>query len=567
MADRPRVLVFTPTDAPPPATDDHNAPAWDLVTVGSLEEGLARLQSESFDGLYWPAQTNGWVRLQVLLQNETILGALAEGVAVIQPDWRIKWANATFERWCGQPVLNRIYYEALGYPAVIGNDGSPLQTALRGVCVNTRFHRKDNQYLDVRITPIFDANRKVVQLISLCRDVTAEVQQRQKLDALHQAAVKLSYLETKDLTEMSLDERVEQLKYNIRQLTHDLLHYDVIEIRLLEPLTGLLRPLLSDGMTPEAAGRTLHAKVTGNGVTGHVAATGKTHVCSDTANDPHYIQGAEDARSSLTVALNYGDHVIGTFNVESPQLNGFGPDDVQFTEIFCRELAAALHTLDLLLVEKQTTATRSVEAINCEVSIPIDEILGAATSLYERWIGHEEEMAEILKTIIDKARGVKECIQRVGADIAPDVKPLAFSPRETPVKLNLRILVVDNDERVRRSAHSILARHGCVVETARDGREAVSIARLSHHDVILADINLPDMGGYDVYRALRLARPSAHVILMTGFGYDPSHSLVKARQDGLRFVLFKPFRVDQLLSALQETAQPRIGSATPEAQG
>jgi hypothetical protein len=40
------------------------------------------------------------------------------------------------------------------------------------------------------------------------------------------------------------------------------------------------------------------------------------------------------------------------------------------------------------------------------------------------------------------------------------------------------------------------------------------------------------------------------VILMTGYGYDASHSLVKARQDGLRSVLYNPFRVDQLLAAL-----------------
>ncbi|MFO0865369.1 MAG: hypothetical protein U0744_12085 [Gemmataceae bacterium] len=48
------------------------------------------------------------------------------------------------------------------------------------------------------------------------------------------------------------------------------------------------------------------------------------------------------------------------------------------------------------------------------------------------------------------------------------------------------------------------------------------------------------------------------MILMTGFGYDPHHSLVKARQDGLRFVLYKPFRVEQLLAALQtpETEAP-----------
>ena len=46
-------------------------------------------------------------------------------------------------------------------------------------------------------------------------------------------------------------------------------------------------------------------------------------------------------------------------------------------------------------------------------------------------------------------------------------------------------------------------------------------------------------------------RNNRRVILMTGFGYDPSHSLVKARQEGLRFVLYKPFRVEQMLDALQ----------------
>jgi ActR/RegA family two-component response regulator len=53
-----------------------------------------------------------------------------------------------------------------------------------------------------------------------------------------------------------------------------------------------------------------------------------------------------------------------------------------------------------------------------------------------------------------------------------------------------------------------------------------------------------------VFRDLRHAQPAARVILMTSYGYDPTHSLVKARQEGLRFVLFKPFRVDQLWDAL-----------------
>jgi CheY-like chemotaxis protein len=120
----------------------------------------------------------------------------------------------------------------------------------------------------------------------------------------------------------------------------------------------------------------------------------------------------------------------------------------------------------------------------------------------------------------------------------------------------MRVLVADNDERVRRSAHNILGRWGCVVETARDGQEALTMARLGGYDAILADIRLPDLRGYDAFCKLRAAQPKARVILMTAFGYDPSHTIVKARQDGLRFVLYKPFRVDQLLDALEGPEPP-----------
>jgi hypothetical protein len=50
---------------------------------------------------------------------------------------------------------------------------------------------------------------------------------------------------------------------------------------------------------------------------------------------------------------------------------------------------------------------------------------------------------------------------------------------------------------------------------------------------------------------------------MTAYGYDPTHTLVKARQEGLRFVLFKPFRVDQLLDALESPDRPAPAPAQP----
>jgi CheY-like chemotaxis protein len=281
-----------------------------------------------------------------------------------------------------------------------------------------------------------------------------------------------------------------------------------------------------------------------------VAATGKSYLCRDTEADKLYLQGAPGARSSLTVPLIYQDLVVGTINVESPQANAFGEPDRQFLELFGMEIAAALHTLELLSAEKRSTATQSIDAISREVALPVDDILAAATSVLERYIGHDPEIADKLRKILAGARSIKACIQQVGENIAP-APPTAPSGVPAPPSLKgLRVLVADNDDRVRRSAHSLLGRWGCVVETARDAHEAITMARLGNYDAVLADIRLPDLSGYEVYRSLREAAPRARVVLMTGYGYDPSHSLVKARQDGLRHVLFKPFRVDQLLDAL-----------------
>jgi CheY-like chemotaxis protein len=551
VSERPRILVLEGPNHTAGDLLQGSQLNWDLIRVGDPSQGLALLRSERFDGIY--ADTHDpalWSQAENLFQAERILAALADGVAVVNPDLRVTWANGTFEKWCGGPMLGRGFYDALGSPEILGPDYCPFHSALAGKAISTRLHCRDNRYLELHVTPVYSADNKVSQLISLARDVTSEVQQQQKLDALHQAGRELAGLSPDQLSEMSVEERVEGLKLNIRRLTHDLLHYDVIEIRLLDPQTARLEPLLQEGMTAAAAGRVLYAKAEGNGITGFVAATGKSYLCPDTATDPLFLEGSAGARSSLTVPLLVQDEVIGTFNVESPKLNAFGEDDLQFAEIFSRELAAALHTLQLLTAEKRSAASQSIEAVSREVVLPVDDILAAATTVLDRYIGHEPELAEKLRQILSSARAIKQSIQKVGEDLTATKTPTRTGEVAHARLKGLRLLVVDNDERVRRSAHVILGRLGCVVETARDGQEALTMARLSTYDVILVDIRLPDLSGYEIYHSLRQAQPHARVILMTAYGYDASHSIVKCRQEGLRHVLFKPFRVDQLLDAL-----------------
>ena len=487
-----------------------------------------------------------------------VLDHLPDGVALIDPDGggtggTIRWANDRFCSWCPcGPTAGSGFWESLGDPEILGPDPQPFRTAAStGKPSSTTLRTKDNRYLHLLASPTAEATQVVVAI----RDVTHTILEQQKRAAIHQAGQKLADLSPDELADMTVQERIELLKSNILHYSKDLLQFDVVEIRLLDQQTGRLEPLLAEGMQPEAEARILYARPEHNGVTGYVAATGKSYFCIDTTKDPLYLEGCKGAKSSLTVPLMLHDQVIGTFNVESPEPGGFSATDLQFLEIFSRDVAASLNTLELLVAEKASTAAESIEAIHGAVALPVDDILNDAVNVMERYIGHDPEVVERLQRILRNARDIKQVIQKVGEKMAPSSAHAQLRHGERrPALVGRRILVVDSDEQVRAAAHALLERYGCTVETARDGAEAASMVRAvggETYDVIISDIRLPDMTGYELLLKLQEILETVPLVLMTGFGYDPGHSIVKARQAGIELVLFKPFRIDQLLDTVE----------------
>jgi CheY-like chemotaxis protein len=482
-------------------------------------------------------------------RDELILGHIDKGLALLDAAGIITWANSVFRNCVDENPVGRPLLDVLGGVMFVAEDSDPLAPAREGRPTSVRLHRAgaaDQPFLEADIRPVVGKDGQVTRLVAMVRNVTPEVVQQQKLDALHQAGLELAGLDPEQLAEMNIPSRIELLKHNLRRFIHDLLQYDTIEVRLLDRKTGELKPLLEDGMLPEAAQRVLYACPTGNGVTGYVAYTGKSYLCSNAAHDPHYITGAEGARSSLTVPLKFQDEVIGTLNVENPRVNGFGPDDLQFTELFSKEIAAALHTLNLLSAQQVCTASQSIEAVNKEIALPLDEILAGASVLLENVHLTDPQATERLRRILDAARRVKESVSQVGrnfSDMLPD------GENELPL-YGKRVLVIESDERLRRSAHLLLTRLGATVETAATGADGVAMAADADYDAVFQEVKPPDIGGYDCYRRLRALRPNTVISLTTGFGYDTAHSIVKARADGLKYVLFKPFRQDQVVRAV-----------------
>jgi CheY-like chemotaxis protein len=226
-----------------------------------------------------------------------------------------------------------------------------------------------------------------------------------------------------------------------------------------------------------------------------------------------------------------------------------------------------LNTLELLVAEKASTAAESIEAIHGAVALPVDDILNDAVNVMERYIGHDADVVERLHRILRNARDIKLVIQRVGEKMAPSAAHAQRRPGERRSALaGRRVLVVDSDDQVRAAAHALLEKSGCIVETARDGAEAGSMVRSGGgdaYDVIIADIRLPDMSGYQLLLRLKELIDPVPLVLMTGFGYDPGHSIVKARQAGIDLVLFKPFRIDQLLDTVEKAAARQRAATSP----
>ena len=531
----------------------------DVTYVDSCGKALQLLRENVFDGLYFCADSGSQDSLCEVIESGAILELIPDGLALLDGENNIVRANKRLTSWFGDSNLVGLnFYDAIGSPTIIGSEPSPLASARsKGQSSRSTLWVGD-RYFQLIVVPVLDDAQQCENLIVRLSDSTESVLQRQKLEALHQAGTALADLRPEEIYEMDVDHRVELLKDNILHYTKDLLNFDVVEIRLLDNETNRLVPLLSVGIDSDIARQPLFAEATGNGVTGFVAATGKSYMCEDTTDDPLYIDGLVGAKSSLTVPLIYHDQVIGSFNVESPEIGAFTESDLQFVESFARDIAVALNTLELLNAQRTDAALQSVSAIHAAVALPIDEILNETVHAIESYIGHDPDVTKRLRTVIQHARQIKRAIQQVGQEMAPvDGMPAAVQTEYRPLLNDRRILVIDADEQVRTSAHHLLERYGCTVETAHEGKEAILMIRNCDpdhgYDAIIADIRLPDIGGYDLLMKLKELVQDPPLILMTGFGYDPGHSIVKARQAGLKAnaVLFKPFRLDQLIEVVE----------------
>ena len=112
----------------------------------------------------------------------------------------------------------------------------------------------------------------------------------------------------------------------------------------------------------------------------------------------------------------------------------------------------------------------------------------------------------------------------------------------------------DDDLGICRSIEEILVVEGCAVETACDGAAALRRIEASSFDLVLTDVVMPNMDGYELYSVVRERYPDLPVLMMTAFHYDKDHIIKRSKLKGLRGVLFKkPVDPERLRQVIEET--------------
>jgi DNA-binding NtrC family response regulator len=115
---------------------------------------------------------------------------------------------------------------------------------------------------------------------------------------------------------------------------------------------------------------------------------------------------------------------------------------------------------------------------------------------------------------------------------------------------NARILIVDDDENIRKVLAMILEDEGYSVDQAETAKQAIEKSKKNFYNIALIDIRLPDMEGIELLTKIRDTTPRMRKIIITG--YPTLQNAIEAVNRGADAYILKPFDVNKVLATIKE---------------
>src|SRR5687768_869400 len=443
----------------------------DVTEVATIDQAIEALRHEHFDAVFSDsADFLPLERALVSQQANLILNTIGEGVCIVDGEGRCNWMNKRMAAWPAH-VHEKIRRTCQGSFELFSKQVSPQHADSPAAFSRSKKYSlnvDDHQFFEMIASPVISPGGQVVQVVCVVWDATGTRRLQQKIDAIDKAGRELVRIEADLIEKMNVGQRLKLLEEKIISFTRDLMHFDHFAIRLLDRRSRKLEVVMSQGLPSEALGIELSAEQDGNGISGFVAATGRSYICPDVERDPRYVYGLDSARSSLTVPLTLHDKVIGVFNVESRQRAAFNEDDRQFAEIFGRYVAIALNILNLMVVERVSTSHKVADEVCTEVAGPLNDIASDANALMDEFIGHDD-LRQRLQQIIDNVKGIQKALHQVAQGPNSTVLGVAeHRGEDDPIIADSRILVADDEPNIRTTISDILRKYKAHVTTCEN---------------------------------------------------------------------------------------------------
>ena len=126
---------------------------------------------------------------------------------------------------------------------------------------------------------------------------------------------------------------------------------------------------------------------------------------------------------------------------------------------------------------------------------------------------------------------------------------------------SIRVIIADDQELVRAGFAMVIGSQPDmeVVGQASDGAQAVALAESLHPDVVLMDVRMPGMDGFEVLRNVKKSNPQVQVIILTGHGGDAEEQT--AYRMGAYNFLRKPMDIEELLSSIRMAYRDKLENA------
>jgi len=281
-----------------------------------------------------------------------------------------------------------------------------------------------------------------------------------------------------------------------------------------------------------------------------IVETFQTTFCSKTGERiPVAISGTllTDGRGEEDGTIGFAKDLRGILRKD--QLATLGEVAIGLSHEINNPLAVILNQVDLLQGEVEALAG------DRDSSVEVERL-----DAMRREIGRISEILERLSEMVETEH--YQTVEYVGPARMIDLRR-RYEPANDARLKGLRILVVDDDMGICRTLKELLEAEGCLVETAPDGAAGLRRLESIPCDVVLTDVVMPNMDGYELYTAIQKRHPGLPVFMMTAFHYDREHVIKRSRLEGLGGVIFKkPVDPARLRGVLAETVGRARGAAS-----